>query len=418
MKKLILMLLVLVCGVGQMKATDYYIGAEISSSWSIQGQLTDADDDGTYSLIVTLPTGQDGMYFTIFPQNEVKWGEGEVYRPDNASTPWITNSVHEINMLESNSNGYSIYYPINNCGDSYNNARAIKIEYTPSTQKLNVKRLIVVASGYNGWSTTTDYLEETTCGSKIYTGKVELEKNSPNYDDGFKFVYIDNSNQVYGGKNNDGYISNAGGNYIVDADGVYTLSAQFNDWKWTDPVLVTVSAALTYQYATFSSEYALDFTGIEDVKAYQASMDGTKVKMTRVSGKVPANTGLFIAGTTTDIPTTICTTELTGNLLHATTGEAIISDNLYSFVKRGDDYGFAKVPSGYTWAKGKAYLETSEVVSAAGLGFYFDDDPTAIYSIDADNNSLENNEVFNLAGQKVVQPSKGLYIVNGKKYIK
>ena len=40
--------------------------------------------------------------------------------------------------------------------------------------------------------------------------------------------------------------------------------------------------------------------------------------------------------------------------------------------------------------------------------------PTAIQSVAAKQSKAAANEYFNLAGQRVAQPTKGLYIVNGK----
>ena len=45
----------------------------------------------------------------------------------------------------------------------------------------------------------------------------------------------------------------------------------------------------------------------------------------------------------------------------------------------------------------------------------FDDDTTGIESVE--QSTKADNLYFNLAGQRVVQPTKGLYIVNGKKVI-
>ena len=327
-------------------------------------------------------------------------------------------------MLESNSNNYSINYPIGATDNANGNyARAIMIEYTPTSKVLKVSRLIAVASSYNNWNTETDYLFETENGSMIYSGKV-LIKSGTATNDGFKFVAQKKDKKIYYGYKSDGsWLSdNEGVNATVSSDGLYELTANFSNWRWVDPILVTVPVTMTYPYATFSSKYALDFTDVTYVKAYQASMSGTKVLMTRVSGKVPANTGLFLARqegeTSEEIPTTICTTDLTGNLMKASTGKPVVSDNLYSLVKRGDDYGFAKVASGYTWAEGKAYLETPATVNAPSLDFSMDDDETTtIHSIDIANNPAEDGVMYNLEGKRINQPSKGVYIVNGKKVI-
>ena len=58
MKKLLLLALVIAGYVGTVSATNYYIGANTKdngSNWDIQGQMTDDDGDGIYSLIIQVP---------------------------------------------------------------------------------------------------------------------------------------------------------------------------------------------------------------------------------------------------------------------------------------------------------------------------------------------------------------------------
>ena len=431
-KKLILLLLV-VCGGVSANATDYYIASNTvnnGSEWTNQGQMTDEDGDGTYTFIMNIhvkvwvENGDpyfDQQFFTICTSSSFSWEN--VYRPVSDGNYVITNNENGnvVTMnTNPNANNNVITYPNSWQDSQYKNyASAIKIDFTPSENRLVVTRLISIVSEHNSWSQTTDYLTETSNGSKIYTGKVSVSTS------GFKFYLHQDGWDYYGRNGGSGYIVNTvGDNVTVSKDGLYEFTANLNTFNWIDPTLVTVSATMKYPYATFSSDYALDFTGVTEIKAYQAEMDGTRVKMTRVSGKVPANTGLFVAsasgedGATANIPTTICTTELTGNLLKATTGAPVESENLYSFVKRGDDYGFAKVPSGYTWAKGKAYLETSGTVYAPSLGFTMDDDETTtIHSIELGVVNNENGVMYNLAGQRISKPTTGVYIMNGKKVI-
>ncbi|MBQ9186766.1 MAG: hypothetical protein IJ144_02940 [Prevotella sp.] len=209
------------------------------------------------------------------------------------------------------------------------------------------------------------------------------------------------------------------GNASVTADGYYNLTVNFSDYKWVAPTLVNVPATISDAgYATFSSIYPLDFTGITTVKAYRAESAATgKVNMTQVTGKVPAQTGLFLAGATTEIPTTICTTSIGDNLLKPTTGGDIYNaeKTQYVFAKQGEDYGFYKVGDSLSPDAGKAYLETTSEVSGARLVLAFDEDITAVEGVKAVS-ALEN-VYYNLAGQRVAQPAKGLYIVNGKKVI-
>ena len=55
-------------------------------------------------------------------------------------------------------------------------------------------------------------------------------------------------------------------------------------------------------------------------------------------------------------------------------------------------------------------------VGANFLSFSFDGDATGIEKVE--NAAVNaNGTMFNLAGQRVAQPTKGLYIVNGKKVV-
>ena len=415
-KKTILMLLVLVGGVMSANAEDYTVFFNQDNSWYKLCSLTDDDNDGVYSAIVNIETAQKLGWgrCTIVLSKESELG-------DSWNNVMWANTTEDKSILSENaftlsarSNDGKLFIPITENGA---NTYAIKLEFDSNTNAISGTRMIEFASSNDDWHTSNPvYIEETTHNSGVYAGKIELPANTE-----FKFV-TNNSGSVgwYGKK--DSNISTEGSNYKIEADGVYEIKADLSSWNWTDPELVTVPVTMTYPYATFSSKYALDFTNVKYVRAYQASMSGTKVLMTRVSGKVPANTGLFLARQegedSEEIPTTICTTELTGNLMKASTGKPVVSENLYSLVKRGDDYGFAKVASPYTWAEGKAYLETPAEVNAPSLGFSMDDDETTtIHSINIANNPAEEGVMYNLEGKRIDQPSKGVYIVNGKKVI-
>jgi hypothetical protein len=62
----------------------------------------------------------------------------------------------------------------------------------------------------------------------------------------------------------------------------------------------------------------------------------------------------------------------------------------------------------------RAYFVSNSNASALTLDF---GDATGIDSIANSHELNVNSHVYNLAGQRVAQPTKGLYIVNGKKVI-
>ena len=63
---------------------------------------------------------------------------------------------------------------------------------------------------------------------------------------------------------------------------------------------------------------------------------------------------------------------------------------------------------------GKVYLVYTASSAPDFIGF---GDATGISSIENGQVTIDNSEVYNLAGQRVAQPTKGLYIINGKKYV-
>ncbi len=79
--------------------------------------------------------------------------------------------------------------------------------------------------------------------------------------------------------------------------------------------------------------------------------------------------------------------------------------------------GFKHSSGSGTLAGNKAFLRTiTNVTAAPGFTLDFGTGTTGITEIEKSVNA-GNEAVFNLNGQRVAQPKKGLYIVNGKKVI-
>ena len=170
-------------------------------------------------------------------------------------------------------------------------------------------------------------------------------------------------------------------------------------------------------YTTLTSAYALDFTGLAGLEAYIAtSVSASSVQLTQVN-KVPANTGLVLKATTPGSavnvplfdgknPDNVSANKMVGS---ATTTTAVVENGGY-ILKEGV---FQPALAG-TLPAGKAYLEIA--VSAPTLTLDFGG-TTGIKSVDSGKVTVDRSEVYNLNGQRVAQPTKGLYIVNGKKVI-
>ena len=188
------------------------------------------------------------------------------------------------------------------------------------------------------------------------------------------------------------------------------------------PITITVGET---GFATFCSPYALDFSEVEDIRAYIVSgfnqETGTLV-LTRVT-EVPAGEGLYIAGMpgNHEIPQTK-TSMFYANLLKGVTEPTIISPtdgNYTNYILSNGSYGvgFYTLSQTGTLDAGKAYLQlpTASVAGIKALKIEFDekDDPTGIAI--TSTSPTEENTIYNLAGQRVSKAQKGINIVNGKK---
>ena len=177
------------------------------------------------------------------------------------------------------------------------------------------------------------------------------------------------------------------------------------------PSAVNISSA---GYATFGYPVALDLTGIE---AYTAAVSGDKVVLTSVKGKkIPANTGIILEGSgDVTIPlTTEATDAISGNELKVSDGtKKGDGSTIYVLASGTNGVGFYKLANNATIAAGKAYLE---VAPSASSFLDIDDGTTGIDEVRSKTEEVRS-DYFDLQGRRVAKPTKGLYIVNGKKVI-
>ena len=210
----------------------------------------------------------------------------------------------------------------------------------------------------------------------------------------------------------------------LGADPVYGTTARKSVKAYQASAYATIS---TIGWSSFSAQAALDFTGLE-VEAYIAtSADAGTVTLKKVNGTVAAGTGLLLKGTPGQkyyIPTVISGTDYssTNNLIavpsETTITSATAGDNYVLSVDNSNNPIFAKVDNELypaTVGAGKAYLHF-DVNPSRTLTFNIEDEVTGINETKA-TKAHNINTFFNLAGQRISQPTKGMYIVNGKKVI-
>ena len=202
----------------------------------------------------------------------------------------------------------------------------------------------------------------------------------------------------------------------------FTMPSQNVTVSATFAEIETIEATITSTtgFATFCSSQPLDFTGITTLEAYYAkTVEDGNVYLLRVYGTVAANTGLVIKGATTRIPVVESGDNLVGNLLiGVTTNTEVKAATDYVLTEKNNVAVFAQTGvNAATVSAGHAYLRVSAAKARTrtiGIG---GEGTTGIENRFVDDNEQAEEVIYNLNGQRVKNPRKGLYIINGKKVL-
>jgi len=188
----------------------------------------------------------------------------------------------------------------------------------------------------------------------------------------------------------------------------------------------TVSVNVTDAgWATLYTDKALDFSGVSGLRAYTATLnqEWVSVTLTRVYD-VPEKTGVVLKAPkgSYSIPVAASSSTPRGDLqgsVNEWTPWDKFGEEWEICVLCIDYYGkarFRATDSGSV-PPGKAYLMLHVELEARELKVIFADDETTGISDGLTKAEGMNKEIFNLRGQRVAQPTKGLYIVRGKKVV-
>ena len=224
---------------------------------------------------------------------------------------------------------------------------------------------------------------------------------------------------------------NCGGRWLHNSDNAYVNRCSNNtcgaahSWKVVEVTSLPVSISKV-GYSTLYAPVALSIP--EDVTAYTGEVPETETCLTLKAvedGVIPANTGVVLKGSeaTHNFKIADDVDAIEDNALDGTVAKiAAPTDKgtIYT-LQRHDTYGVAfmefydeetkTVPNlnGF-----KAYLPLKNGASAISLRFG-DEGTTEIET--STLNTQPSTEVYDLQGRRVLNPTKGVYIVNGKKVV-
>lgn len=202
--------------------------------------------------------------------------------------------------------------------------------------------------------------------------------------------------------------------------------AQYRSWylEAVTTLPVTISTA---KYATLYAPVALTIP--DGVTAYYVSaLSKTEATLTPISNTIPANTGVILYADVTEETTfgfkiADEADAINGNQLAGKVAAWNVQDGeAYTLRRSAEDesqVGLFMKEAG-TLVGFKAYMPaTPEAVqmggSVKGFVFNFDNLTTGIVKMADGTLKLEGAPVYDLSGRKVAAPTKGIYVVKGKK---
>lgn len=201
-----------------------------------------------------------------------------------------------------------------------------------------------------------------------------------------------------------------------------------DDVKIEKPAEAVVAPKLTLSasgYASYCCEYPLDFTNIDKdtFKAWYVSavdMTSGDVTFSEITGTIKGGEAFFLYGT----PGAECQLAYAESSSVVLNGNKLVGTLAPTYVENGNgiqNYGlsggnFVKMGNGVVKAN-KSYLPVEVgTETPTRLNIIFESqEATGIMNVSREGTT--DNRYYNLNGQRVMNPTKGMYIVNGKKVI-
>ena len=236
-----------------------------------------------------------------------------------------------------------------------------------------------------------------------------------------EITFSQGTNQIgyYAIKSSDIYFYDHNSSTTTNLDRSTAVGTDTRSNKWTIEEVTTLPVTFAGEYASFYSPVDLTIPE-EDVEVYTGTLNGEWLTLNAVEGTLPANTGVILrrkSEETTTVNFTVLSTVNTENttaLKGTVAAAAAVAGGVLVLGKSDNVWGIYN----YTGALGgfKAYMEMPDSEGEVkGLRFDFGGTATGITAAEVADRL--NGAVYNLAGQRVQQPTRGLYIVNGKKVL-
>lgn len=446
MKKFITLLLVLTGMVSTANATDYVIAGDAAifgSNWDNNSDtytMAEIGTSGVYYLKIDNVSFPDGNYYNCAPLEKGSWTRAFYDEGADRTGDW----QYGIKVFYSeDGNKYTLYFYLD-----------------PVNKKFDILATPMLRSNIGGterynwtYNAAMDFTQDDEYNWHYDISSADVQSETQFH------VYVKLNARTFhtyysGGRtltlpatvNSDCWL----GTCDADADHRWkfskpsytfekvriSLTYSLNDYNFSMKVTPYISKSVSKanKYATLGCDgAALDLSGLaaQSITAYPLTVTskGKITKGSAITTVLAANTGVLLESAsendeTLSIPVSAEAGAAVTNHLIATSGSSVdkVTETGYTnFILANQDehIGFYMVNSaGNSMGANTAYLHVADAYLPDGSARAFlslDDETTGIEAVKITQNL--NSEYFNIAGQRVAQPTKGLYIVNGKKVI-
>jgi hypothetical protein len=249
---------------------------------------------------------------------------------------------------------------------------------------------------------------------------------------GLKLIHFDftkddetTSNWLYNINNITFYKRSLNENYnyapvaATSVDVVLTRSLPADKWATIVLPFAMTSSQLTSAFGsnvkvaqlTSFSDNTLGFTTVTETNANEPY--AIKVKDGEYSGTATIS-GVTIKQGTPE-KTSVSGVDFIGSYNATTDIPASDGSNEYYFFSDNKLWKTASSGAANTMKGTRAYFKVPGITTARTLTFSIDDETTGINEVSSSMTQVSGSQYFDLQGRRVAQPTKGLYIVNGRK---
>lgn len=208
--------------------------------------------------------------------------------------------------------------------------------------------------------------------------------------------------------------------HVADADAWSTAFPDANVTFVGDLAPAIAGNAVDGVYWATYYNSAANMKADANTTVYKAAINGNSLTLTEIDDKViTARQAVILKSTGASIAMTVSAAasadDYSGNVLEGVDAATAVDDNYKYYVLSNENstLGFYKY-TGETLGANKAFYKTN---ATGAPEFFAFGETTGIGASLVNREERIVNSVYNLAGQRVAQPTKGLYIVNGKKVV-